>query len=1349
MPGKRIIDTALTRTTFPEVVANNGEILTDWETGNPSNQLVWARPIPLKLIGNAWWQGSYDSATWDNYIKDDHVWARVSTDGGVTWLVFKMSDCNGSCDDHPPVTIGSPDGGLVISGNDTQILTLNNVTTTNSGAMSPPEHIKLAALKFDYLNNIGGGYEVFKDYVDSPDDIRTHNLRTLVAGANTTLSYVGDTIVINSNTSSTTGQANTGHNDGTLGYGVFDRMNGDILEFRHVHSLDDIINISLDDVNNNIEFQIIESNIDHDILENFVPDEHIDHSTVSILTTEGITGGGDITTTRTLSLAFDELASISYDKNDFIAVYDADTDTHYTITLASLPTGDTYEPVNINAGLGLSGGGLLDQDRTLRLSINSLPTVAFESTDYVAVYDTSASTHAKVTLADIIGELAVSITAGDGMDFTTITSTGAIDMGTPASLTKTTINSASGTTHEHVVDLSTWDLIDIGDVDGTPTDGYYLKWDSATSTWITDNPAVGATTPGLPLNSIQFNSSNVFTGNAGLLYQPLEDRIYLSAAQTSTDSGLILSDNYFGPQITASATGTKFIFANDIANNQLRLNVNKIGTGTSTFDSDTFFTISDKNISTPFDYTLKIKDNLDELILGIENDGEFYLPKISSDTTDNVLYFDPTTGLVTYGAGGGSGSSQTLLADALSGLMVNGGNTSSAAIIELDQNDSKLTSATPTISDYIGFWDESASLQSKTLIGNLPGWDLYVNSALKESIQAGDKIDFVAGTDIGLIYNLSTNALTIENTKQIDLYTNGALREADISILDISSSNIGIHYTSPGKVTLSYVSKPPPYTHLPDAFIAFDKYLYAYDISEGTAEVLINAPVAPWLPNLSFGEDQYIWTASGTTVYRYDIVNDVTDSVQALPNEIKYIFNGSDGVYVIGNHASAHIDKSTLVSTDYGDTLVGDIPDSGVWFSGGGTDYHITNLVEVEDALYLTKYLLFYNDTNDRFYYKEIKSTYSGSDNDDWVAGFKNFQNTVGSFTGLLAVGSTFILFSSDNESYIWNNFGQHIGETGKVLRDSMRYTYNVPSGHIFSQYETDEVSTVEITKPIVEVNNPTSYSIVRNNKGWNYDDKAGSDNYKADPGLYVAEDNAPFNAERPYEQVINASLNDLHVEVDGTTGVYVMVGGDDGMVYFHNSNEDPKQFMSRKVSVVSSNKLHSEETDSAITFVYFSSTYTSGGVDPKDSDIFTGIDLHVNNTLVQEQIPKIDIIAGTGVSVAYSGDSGVTISTTEAVTTIEDVAFVFSDVTGESQTYTLDLLSSFDYEIVSIVIKADASVGFDLNVNSVSVLSNTATTSTVVHAVGENIAENDVVELVLGTSSATEIKGKLRIQRL
>jgi len=42
--------------------------------------------------------------------------------------------------------------------------------------------------------------------------------------------------------------------------------------------------------------------IDHDLTTNFVANEHIDHSTVSINTGIGLLGGGDITTTRTVSL---------------------------------------------------------------------------------------------------------------------------------------------------------------------------------------------------------------------------------------------------------------------------------------------------------------------------------------------------------------------------------------------------------------------------------------------------------------------------------------------------------------------------------------------------------------------------------------------------------------------------------------------------------------------------------------------------------------------------------------------------------------------------------------------------------------------------------------------------------------------------------------------------------------------------------------------------------------------------------------------------------------------------------------------------------------------------------------
>ena len=47
---------------------------------------------------------------------------------------------------------------------------------------------------------------------------------------------------------------------------------------------------------------IIESNINHDNLSGFVANEHIDHSGVSITAGNGLTGGGDITATRTVTV---------------------------------------------------------------------------------------------------------------------------------------------------------------------------------------------------------------------------------------------------------------------------------------------------------------------------------------------------------------------------------------------------------------------------------------------------------------------------------------------------------------------------------------------------------------------------------------------------------------------------------------------------------------------------------------------------------------------------------------------------------------------------------------------------------------------------------------------------------------------------------------------------------------------------------------------------------------------------------------------------------------------------------------------------------------------------------------
>ena len=57
------------------------------------------------------------------------------------------------------------------------------------------------------------------------------------------------------------------------------------------------ISITYDDTNGDMDFVV-----DHDAASNFVANEHVDHTSVSISTGTGLSGGGDISSTRTLSV---------------------------------------------------------------------------------------------------------------------------------------------------------------------------------------------------------------------------------------------------------------------------------------------------------------------------------------------------------------------------------------------------------------------------------------------------------------------------------------------------------------------------------------------------------------------------------------------------------------------------------------------------------------------------------------------------------------------------------------------------------------------------------------------------------------------------------------------------------------------------------------------------------------------------------------------------------------------------------------------------------------------------------------------------------------------------------------
>lgn len=82
-------------------------------------------------------------------------------------------------------------------------------------------------------------------------------------------------------------------------------------------------------------------NHDHDLLTNFVANEHIDHSNVIITAGTGLSGGGDLTANRTIDLDIDSLtADASPDgAADYVTTYDASAGAHKKVLLDNLPGG--------------------------------------------------------------------------------------------------------------------------------------------------------------------------------------------------------------------------------------------------------------------------------------------------------------------------------------------------------------------------------------------------------------------------------------------------------------------------------------------------------------------------------------------------------------------------------------------------------------------------------------------------------------------------------------------------------------------------------------------------------------------------------------------------------------------------------------------------------------------------------------------------------------------------------------------------------------------------------------------------------------------------------------------------
>lgn len=101
------------------------------------------------------------------------------------------------------------------------------------------------------------------------------------------------------------------------------------------------VDFTYSDVGNTISAVVLPAGVDHNSLSNFVANKHIDHTAVSITAGTGLSGGGDISATRTLNLANTAVTPASYGSATQVPNYTVDAQGRLTAaanTTINIPT---------------------------------------------------------------------------------------------------------------------------------------------------------------------------------------------------------------------------------------------------------------------------------------------------------------------------------------------------------------------------------------------------------------------------------------------------------------------------------------------------------------------------------------------------------------------------------------------------------------------------------------------------------------------------------------------------------------------------------------------------------------------------------------------------------------------------------------------------------------------------------------------------------------------------------------------------------------------------------------------------------------------------------------------------
>lgn len=132
------------------------------------------------------------------------------------------------------------------------------------------------------------------------------------------------------------------------------------------------VSVVYNDAGNVLTIDVVPANIDHNALQNYVANRHIDHSAVSITAGTGLSGGGDITASRTLNLANTSVTPGSYGSATQVGAFTVDAQGRLTaasnvnISLASSAITDFNEAAQDAVG------GILANTSNISLSYNDV-----------------------------------------------------------------------------------------------------------------------------------------------------------------------------------------------------------------------------------------------------------------------------------------------------------------------------------------------------------------------------------------------------------------------------------------------------------------------------------------------------------------------------------------------------------------------------------------------------------------------------------------------------------------------------------------------------------------------------------------------------------------------------------------------------------------------------------------------------------------------------------------------------------------------------------------------------------------------------------------------------------------